>query len=646
MIMNTVPDLSKPVTAWTCSAIESDNTPEYKPIPLLNVSSYKNENNLLASPPINIGTSYQPTFELRGEPKLVEVKKEKNFTTPNNDLNDLYVFRDNIDIFPGAKLSNNKNFLVKIDDDYKLITDCLHLNVEKLEKVVKTYYPNNDLEIYPVANNINLLSSYICNTNSFLKNNEIDPKMFIDYFNKFDEMIGYLNIFGSSHKFTVALQSIGKYEPVSHTRLLDSNAIDKQFKTFKEDNSSFPKTLLGPVMFETTGTYVNDNIGNVDSIAPYSGEFLGNVDDSNYESNFSNYMSLDNFSESLLDFHKDYHIYFNNQFNNVIILDAHSDFIGSNEKIKRIFPEIIFVAKERLGKESYEEVSKLASDIFVNVDDVKTKLNKILHDKVIDSKLSIDEIKYLIKKYFAIDTNPEHCIKFTNIWEIISSELRVSESYVNYIKRQLPIILQDLGLNKKRLSDGIYWYGLVRKPLESLIPSNEFKQFGVQDEPIPPAEFKSTLNKYLQDRDADLKSVIASYQPFYINKEYQSNNSNNQVLRSAPVEMTSIIEFVNKSIVNTNEDTEDEDKATQQETQTVIEQPVVQVQTTQTKKQTKGKKQSVVKKENEQLPEKPKAGKGKKQIQEESVSNELGKLITKSEEKPKKTPKPKANKKE
>lgn len=617
MISNTVPDFSKPVSAWQCSAIEPDTTLKNKTIPLLNVSSYHTNNNSFISPPINIGTSYQPN--------QTEIKKEKNYEALNNDLNNLYIVRDNLDLEfkPVLKPVNNKNFLVKIDDDYKLVIDCQHLNVEKLEKVVKTYYPTNDLKIFPVANNINLLSSYISNSNSFLKNNEIDPVIFIDHFNKFDEMIGYLNIFGSLNKFTHALQSIGKFDPITHTRYVDSNTIDKQFKSFEESNSSWPKNVLGPVMFDTTGSYINDNTGNVDGIAPYSGELLGNVDEGNYDT--SNYMSLDNFGESLLDFYKDYHIYFNNQFNNIIILDAHSDFIGSNEKISKLFPEIVFVAKERLGKETYEEVNKLTADIFVNVEDVKTKLNKILHDKVIDSKLSIDEIKYLIKKYFQIDTNPDHCIKFTNIWEIISSELRVSESYVNYIKRQLPVILQDLGLNKKRLSDGIYWYGLVRKPLESLVPSNEFKKFGVQDEPIPVDEFKSTLDKYLQDRDADLKSAIATFQPVFVSKQ---NNQGSEVFKSGPVnnlpvEMSSIIEFVNKSIIADMHD----------ETEKQVE--PVPTQPTQTKKQTK--------------PKAVKATKGKKQNNEEPISpiaNELGKLISKSDENPKSNKKTKANKKD
>jgi hypothetical protein len=298
-------------------------------------------------------------------------------------------------------------------------------------------------------------------------------------------------------------------------------------------------------LFDTTGTYINDNTYNIEGVSTYSNEMFGNVDNGNYEIEPSgSYMNLENFEESLLDYHKDYTIYFNNQFNNVIIIESKSDFIGSNNKLKKLFQEIIFVTKERLSKETYIEVSKLSQDVFVNVDDVKTKLNKILHDKVINSKLSIDEIKFLIKKYFSIDTNPEHCVKFTNIWDIISSELKVSESFVNYTKRQLPLILQDLGLNKKRLSGGIYWYGLVRKPLDTTKPLTSFINNVVEDEPIPVEQFKSIFDKYLTDRDSDLKSAVLSY-PTSLSQPIKN-------VQVKPIEMGSIIEFVNQIEICTN----------------------------------------------------------------------------------------------
>ena len=110
-----------------------------------------------------------------------------------------------------------------------------------------------------------------------------------------------------------------------------------------------------------------------------------------------------------------------------------------------------------------KEIRELINEIFVNLEDARDKIDRILNKKVINSKLSIDEIKTLINKYFTINTNIKNCVKFTNILNTIYSEIKVSDSYVNYIKRQLPHILLDIGLQKKRNSDGIYWYGLLVK---------------------------------------------------------------------------------------------------------------------------------------------------------------------------------------
>jgi hypothetical protein len=494
--------------------------------------------------------------------------------------------------------TSSKNYLVKIDDDYKLVTECYHLNSEQLEKIISTYYTSNEIEIFPVANNVNLLSSYICSSNSFLKNNEIDPKIFIEYFNKFDEIINYINILDSSNKFVKTFQNIGK----------SVDNISQQLKSVEKNNSNCLKSIINTNMFDTTGTYINDNTCNIEGLLPYSKEMFGDVDNGNYEFEPSgSYMNLENFEESLLDYHKDYTIYFNNQFNNVIIIESKSDFIGSNNKLKKLFQEIIFVTKERLSKETYIEVSKLSQDVFVNVDDVKTKLNKILHDKVINSKLSIDEIKFLIKKYFSIDTNHEHCVKFTNIWDIISSELKVSESFVNYTKRQLPLILQDLGLNKKRLSDGIYWYGLVCKPLDTTKPLTSFINNVVEDEPIPVEQFKSIFDKYLTNRDSDLKSAVLSY-PTSLSQPIKNEQVN-------PIEMGSIIEFVNQIEICTNNE---------KLTSNTVESEKITVKKHGNKKSNKDS--------NVKIPKIPKIKNQKNKIVEsESVSNELGKLITKSE---------------
>jgi hypothetical protein len=224
-------------------------------------------------------------------------------------------------------------------------------------------------------------------------------------------------------------------------------------------------------------------------------------------------MEIVNFNDSLLDEQTQiYNIYFNNQFNNLLIIVQPDDFIFHNSKILNLFPELNLLLSLEIENEKLETIKELNNDIFVNYEDAKVRVNRILNDKVIDSKLSIDEIKNLIKKYFSINTNPQDCIKFTNIWNTISSEIKVSDSYVNYIKRQLPNILTDLGLQKKRLADGIYWYGLVVKNLDDVKPvSKQFNYSKITDKPVTDDDF----NKFMEQRklgdylvNSPIKSII------------------------------------------------------------------------------------------------------------------------------------------
>ncbi len=674
MLSSTAPKVS----AWV--PFEDSGMTATKSVPEINVSSYSSDDfkSLLSGPPINIGTTYQPSFQLRADPndfqasKLskefagLELKKEimsdddiydnlKSLPELSESIkyepynpniidtktiglgkNNLTYYDLRTPILPLDLKPSNKNYLVKIDEDFKLVTDCQHLNQEQLKKVIGTYYVSNELEIYPVGNNLNLLSTYVCNPNSFLKTNEIDPKVFIEYFNKFDEIINYLGIFGSSWKFTSALQNMGKSPDVFTNKIPNFPQNYQSTRNTGDNLTSLTKIPMGPEMFETDGSYVN-NTGNINDISGYSSEFFGQVDggdNGDYEHK-ETFMYLENFAESILDYHRDYNIYFNNQFNNVIVVDSKSDFMSSNNKLKKIFPEIIFVAKERLSKEVHEQVHKLTEDIFVNVEDVKTKLNKILNDKVIDSKLSIDEIKFLIKKYFTIDTNPEHCIKFTNIWEIISSELKVSESFINYTKRQLPVILQDLGLNKKRLSDGIYWYGLVRKPLDGPKSKEEFVNKTIEDKPIPCEEFQSIFDKYLMDRNAELKSVTSAYPVPPMSFTLLTNLVNQElkpeplISPPKPIEMSSIIEFVKQSEITPDCNTKEEHEQPIQSVDPQQPQPVQPTQAKKTKatkpkpvKQPKTPKQTVQPKATEE----PVATQPTQPV----VSEELTKLVVKS----------------
>jgi hypothetical protein len=95
--------------------------------------------------------------------------------------------------------------------------------------------------------------------------------------------------------------------------------------------------------------------------------------------------------------------------------------------MNQLLPELILLFSNcKINMNQFEQFTKVSKEIFVNAEDAKMKINKMINDKVIDSKLSIEEMKDLISKYFTINTNPENRVKFTNIWEIISSEIKAA----------------------------------------------------------------------------------------------------------------------------------------------------------------------------------------------------------------------------
>ncbi len=391
----------------------------------------------------------------------------------------------------GSNKITNGHYLIKIEEDYKLIIDSF-LEKQQLEKVIRTYYSESSIEIFELKTSTPALINLISQSNSFLKTNEITPEELQTMLKQWDDVINYFNKYSNSKINDIFKQTINKIN--------DENIKSDPFKIgynniFPDnidanDDKIIKKPLLGQFnkdnSFEAYGHYITFN-----EIYQVIG----------YDKHSDNFMKIDNFDDNLLNTTNEiFNIYFNNQFNNIFIIGQSYDFIFHNKKINNLFPEISLITSVGLDNEKLEIIKKLNKDIFVNYEDAKSYLNRLLNVKIIDSKLSIDEIKDLIKKCFTINTNPSNCIKFTNIWNTISSEIKVSESYVNYIKRQLPTILTELGLQKKRLADGIYWYGLVVKNNnKQIIQENSFLNTKITEKIITNDDF----NKYVQQRNVN-----------------------------------------------------------------------------------------------------------------------------------------------
>ncbi len=380
------------------------------------------------------------------------------------------------------------NFLIKIDDDYKIITNT-KMNILVIKKLFEIYYKN--VELFPFTYEtpqLNILSVLNCDYNGFLKINNLDPTDFIYNIQKLDTVLNYFKTTNlikpmqteteeltqkTSHNYTLS----NKNTPIS--RILDINDKPKMDENLSKTLVPTQKTKLGEDISRFLNKIDNPKIEeNIESSPFY---YFNNADSQkklDETTDFGSSINNQEFSENnvslysefkplykMLDVTSLFHIYFNNQFNTIIIVYEKDDLIATSEYYSKLFPELISIYKEKINLQQYKKLNELTTNIFINLDEAKNTINNLLHPTD-DIKMSINDVKELILTHFNIDTEPKHCIKFTNIYNIIIAKIQTKDNYVNYIKRVLPTVLADLNLQKKRLSDGMYWYGLVEKPIE------------------------------------------------------------------------------------------------------------------------------------------------------------------------------------
>lgn len=115
-------------------------------------------------------------------------------------------------------------------------------------------------------------------------------------------------------------------------------------------------------------------------------------------------------------------------------------------------PEFVFIGN--FNKIEIDNINKLVD-----------KTNYIsLFNKVINGKNYKENIVKYINENYVITNDDKDRKKISDLQEEINKNIRLFDNdrnnLISYIKTNLSEILKDLGLNKKRYSDGIYWYGL------------------------------------------------------------------------------------------------------------------------------------------------------------------------------------------
>lgn len=158
------------------------------------------------------------------------------------------------------------------------------------------------------------------------------------------------------------------------------------------------------------------------------------------------------------------------------------------------FPEIEFIADiydYNMTQENNTFVtfirSRFIDKFFATTDDVKKLVEALLYTEQIRSNFYENEKKQvknmseftpeLFKNFinfnFELSQTDEHKIKSSHLMEMLKTYLDISKiKYENSkLSSMMPIVLQELGLKKKRYKDGNYWYGLQKRSVD-----NEFSE--------------------------------------------------------------------------------------------------------------------------------------------------------------------------
>ncbi len=333
-------------------------------------------------------------------------------------------------------MENAKNFIVKIDDEYKYFNNYL---INDLKKLLSLYYPDNFSDIYTIDINYHPIFKLITNSNNFIKNNSnLDISNIIHHANLLTSSINFFDNLTNSTFFI--------YNPD-----LSANLSLKSF-----NNSSEPHIFP---------TFFNNNIIDLEEKHKnFKGEILDINSDFNYDndpnSNFSGVAPFDNnliIYGSVIQY---FNIYYNVVFNNIFIISSLTDRL-SNVHIKDSFSEFVFIIKCTIDDK--KKLNLIENEIFVDLNEATNKINNLINKNEINFKPSIDEIKDILYKSFSIDhTNKESSLKFSDIIDSIFLKFHINDTFKNYFKRQLPVILEDLKLSKKRMADGIYYFGISK----------------------------------------------------------------------------------------------------------------------------------------------------------------------------------------
>lgn len=317
---------------------------------------------------------------------------------------------------------NVSDYIIKIDDEYKYIHN-LGLSENTIKQLFNIYYNKKISDILPINKNINEIMKLLINEYDFIVNNNINIL----------ELLENVNTFINSKNYITSNLNIQLFI-----------------------NNNLVKT-------ENTGN--TENIKNSENTENYEDntELMNNYETFNCET-FSCYEKIE----------QNYNIYYNSYFNNLVFVYEYDDYITKNNIIKNLFSELKFIIKCNKDDKKKIDENDIINDIFVDYSEAANKITNFIKNNEINYKPSIEQIKEYINKLFNINKSSNNSLKFSDILNYILSKFNINSQFHSYIKRQLPIILEDLHLNKKRMTDGIYYFDISKNIIDDSTNSSIF----------------------------------------------------------------------------------------------------------------------------------------------------------------------------
>jgi len=161
----------------------------------------------------------------------------------------------------------------------------------------------------------------------------------------------------------------------------------------------------------------------------------------------------------------DHAIYYNKHFNTAIIVDAS---VMLKEYRDTIFPELqILFELDNSKMSEIDELKKILPNLtFLNEMDCTDYLDAFIFKKH-NRRIASDDAKRALNKLYQITAEPEHKIKFSEIYNRLKEYMKLNDENSQILKHILPNILLEIGLHKKRITSGIYYYGCIEKTLNA-----------------------------------------------------------------------------------------------------------------------------------------------------------------------------------